>query len=290
MPAWAMLFYAATLPAVIQSFLLMSRVLVQRLLWAFETWYMILLTLAITLVYVDATSAAGVHGYGAIFSVIISLNFGVMIFNDAHIPGRNASRDTSLLYIFGAMMIMAVVACTQVGLVPNIQSRKVDASIGSINIKMDLVLFANFRLITMCLFFLKNAFLHIRHPEAFSVITARVLSTKTTAERLHAQKERKQRKSQLEKFKTQVRMTFVNKQVTSLKKIASVASMRSSKLRMPPRRVQIATDPDRAKGTFAIPRRSVSTRVTPAEIQEVIRYGGGDLNRGTNLSPRIVKE
>ena len=65
---------------------------------------------------------------------------------------------------------------------------------------MDTLLFANSRLLTICTFFLKNAYLKWRHPDSFAVIKARVLSIRTTADAILNEQPKAKRFSQLASF------------------------------------------------------------------------------------------
>ena len=208
-----------TLPLVISTYLLMSRVLVKKLMSEWETMYMLLQEMAFVIAMIDAFRSDPSR---VLYMLLYAATLTVVVFNDAKHPGssRRQQRLEVLFYAMGLLCNIALIAATQLGFVKDIQSRKFTVNIGGTHpVEMDTLLFANYRLLEISFFFAKNAFLKLRYPDAFTVIKARVSSIKTTATALIAERPTWRRLSHLNNFRGSGIMTKVGS--------AAVSSVRS---------------------------------------------------------------
>ena len=182
------------------NFCLMSRVLVWKLLGEWETVFLAFLSLSYVIVMCDVVRAdpARVAGVGSFFFVLLDL-----CFTDARLP-RETNKAMGFFYGMCAVLSLVGITTSQLGFTPDLQPRKIKVSLGGIDVEMDTLLFANYRLLTVCLFLIKNSYLKCRHPEAFVVIKARIQSIRTTARTLLQEQPRKQRLSQLPDFGSHV--------------------------------------------------------------------------------------
>ena len=179
-PAFALVGMLMTLPKLMVDYALMSKQVAQRLFWEWETWLLIMLVGASAIAYCDVLVRDPVRAIG--FAATLTVNMGVLIFNDAQLQISGSSRlFMSVGYLLGLAWIFSIMLTFQLGAAKDLHIRKIRLSPAGIEIsEIDVLFFANRRLLTISFFVIKNIYMKLRFPKAFAVLRARVLSVKTT--------------------------------------------------------------------------------------------------------------
>ena len=221
----------ATIPAQTFVYLLMSRPLLWRLLGEWETWYLSFLgtTSAIALMDVfqwDTTAA--------LYFTAFMYNNGVLFLNDAQLPAKAGRAVILVGYSSALVAYCAFIIVSQLGIMPNTKPRQIRVSVGSLDVKLDTLLFANMRLVTMSFFFVKNIYLKLRHPDAFAVIKARISTLRTSARAILEEQPRARRYSQMVAFGTDsVLLSKTGSTIASILKKGSILRSSSSRAVLP---------------------------------------------------------
>ena len=157
---------------------MMSKSVARAVLGEFETWIMLLFTIVSTICYCDVLREDPVRMIA--FVLLFPFNMGTVIFNDAQMQTSNNRWGMTLAYIFGLVWCLAIVLAFQFGIATNIRTRKIKLSPAGVDLsEIDVLFFANRRVMTICLFLTKNAYVKLRYPKAFAVLRARLTSVKT---------------------------------------------------------------------------------------------------------------
>ena len=186
-----------TVPGQLCNFGLMSRPLVIKLFGEFETWYLLFLNVVFLLCLCDIVKVDPPRVFAA---AMILWNNTCIILGDAQFMSSKARIVHVIGYTVGFLSYLALFLAFQLGAASDVQARKVSISPAGIDITLDVLLFANNRLLTICLFYVKNIFLRLRHGDAYVVLRARLESGKTTQSDLQQKFDRTRRASTLEQF------------------------------------------------------------------------------------------
>ena len=178
-PAIALVGMLMTLPSQTMNYILMSKVLVLRLLGEWETWLLILLTVVSTIAYCDVLRGDPIRAFA--FAALSMINMPFVIFNDALMQFGLTRLLYTINYIVGLVLLLTLMLTFQLGIAKDIHIRKFKLSPAGVEIsEIDVLLFANRRLLTISSFVVKNIYMKLRFPKSFAVLRARVLSVKTT--------------------------------------------------------------------------------------------------------------
>eukprot|EP00947_MAST-08B_sp_MAST-8B-sp1_P003270 g3270.t1 len=171
------------IPGQLTIYFMMNRTIAVRLLGEFETWYLSGLLLLAAICYVDLVSGEPFRAFAIVVCFLFGM--GILIFNDAQLQGSGSGRFMTIGYIFGLAFLLGIMLTLQLGASKGIYSRKIKLSPAGIDIAtLDVLIFANNRLMTFCFFVMKNIFLKLRYPGSYAVLRARLMNTKTTKSKL----------------------------------------------------------------------------------------------------------
>eukprot|EP00947_MAST-08B_sp_MAST-8B-sp1_P004332 g4332.t1 len=158
---------------------LMNKVVVLRLLGEWETWLMLILTAASTIAYSDVLMRYPIRAVA--FAVGFPINMGAAIFNDGQLQSGSSRLILVLGYVVALTWTLTIMLAFQLGVAKGIHIRKFKLSPAGLELsEIDVLFFANRRLLTISFFITKNIYMKLRYPKAFAVLRAQVRSVKAT--------------------------------------------------------------------------------------------------------------
>ena len=180
-PKWAYWISLAGLPAILLSILHLNVDLLKYLLRSsFEVYFL--------LVMIAAFGAA----YAVIFNLdercaalpVTMISFAYIALDDAHHPStknsRHKAQTTKVGILIGILGMIAILAATHLGGAERLEPRVLNISLGGEPMMFDVGFFANRCLTNICVFFTKNFVNAQLHPEAYLLISARVVHERIT--------------------------------------------------------------------------------------------------------------
>ena len=192
---------ALTLPLVFLNYASMQRQLFRKLMtMSFETVFLSTLLLLwggamLDVVLLDAARLFCLFAFVA--------NFAQVLLTDAMFrAGRNFHVVMVVCQCAAVLILVTIAVTSQLGIMPNIRNRKIPLSLGSIEVEVNVLFFANSRAFTLILFMCKNIVNLVCRPHAFIVIRALVESKKLKKKNLRQTFSRRQSVRLLEEFES----------------------------------------------------------------------------------------
>jgi hypothetical protein len=147
--------------------------LLMRLMKTFEAWYLTALSGMALVVAADVFQYDG----RVAFITLAFLSVATSVWFDA--AHTTFKKFIPYIMAFGILFLMMLIPCLYFGIVPNLNTRDINLNVSDgTNLSINNVVFVTEKLATIMLFFAKNLFTAVRHPNCYTNLKSRLTTEK----------------------------------------------------------------------------------------------------------------